>query len=118
MENKPERNFKTGWNWGAFVDPIGFGVGNKAYLTLLSLIPVFGWVWIFFVGNRAERWALENLENDYRDEEEFRKIMDTWKRGGFINFWIAVASFALIFIIYFIIILAIITQIPQDQFLN
>lgn len=105
MENKNIPKYETRWNWGAFIDPIGFGVGNKAYMCLLSLIPFFGVVWIFFTGNRAERWALENPDNHYRDEEEFRKIMDTWKKGGFVNFIISVSIYGLVFVFYFFLIL-------------
>lgn len=81
-----KQEFKTKWNWGAFVNPISFGVGNRAYLCLLALVPILNIVWIFIAGAKAESWALANSENKYRDEEEFRKIMDTWKRGGLVQF--------------------------------
>ncbi|MGL5898500.1 MAG: ribonuclease G, partial [Lactobacillaceae bacterium] len=29
-----------GWNWGAFMYNIFWGIGNKTYLPLLCLIPV------------------------------------------------------------------------------
>ena len=35
------------WNWGAFMMNIMWGIGNKSYLTLLCLIPLFNIVWIF-----------------------------------------------------------------------
>lgn len=97
-----KQEFTTKWNWGAFVNPISFGVGNRAYLCLLTLIPVFNIVWIFIVGAKAESWALDNSENKYRDEEEFRKVMDTWKRGGFVQFIIVavILAFEVVFMAF------------------
>lgn len=87
------RNFETKWNWGAFIDGLGFGIGNKAYWCLLVLIPILNIIWIFVCGAKAEGWALNNPNNNYRDEEEFRKIMDTWKRAGFIKLILAIIIF-------------------------
>ncbi|WP_369932362.1 ribonuclease G [Lactococcus taiwanensis] len=94
-----KQNFKTKWNWGAFVNPIGFSCGNRTYLGLLTLVPIFNIIWVFVLGAKGESWALDNRNNNYRDEEEFRKVMDTWKRAGFVQFLIGVGSF----IIYLII---------------
>lgn len=96
MENQ---NFKTGWNWGAFVDAFGFGIGNRAYLCLLVLIPIFNIVWVFISGAKAEQWALRNPDNHYRDEEEFRTVMDSWKRAGFVQFFIVIAVLILYFVL-------------------
>lgn len=96
-----KQNFETKWNWGAFVDTLGFSIGNRAYLGLLTLIPVFGLVWVFITGFKGEQWALENKENSYRDEEEFRKVMDSWKRAGFVQFIIYIALFVLYFILFY-----------------
>ena len=38
------------WNWGAFMMNIMWGIGNKSYLTLLCLIPLFNIIWIFVCG--------------------------------------------------------------------
>lgn len=97
MENK---NFTTKWNWGAFIDAFGFGIGNRAYLCLLVLIPIFNLIWIFVAGAKAEQWALNNPDNNYRDEEEFRKVMDSWKRAGFVQFLIFIAIIVLYIIIF------------------
>ncbi|MCT0033762.1 hypothetical protein EFE21_13690, partial [Lactococcus lactis subsp. lactis] len=81
LENQDE--IKTKWNWGAFSFPMWFGIANRAYLGLLiliGLIPWIGWifgiVWMIVFGFNGEKWALENRDNKYRDEEEFRKVMD------------------------------------------
>ena len=48
-------------------------------------------VWIFVSGTKAESWALKNPNNEYRDEQEFRSVMDSWKRAGFIQFLLFIA---------------------------
>lgn len=95
-----KQNFETKWNWGAFVNPIGFGIGNRAYLGLLAFVPLLNIIWIFISGAKAESWALSNPNNSYRDEEEFRNVMDSWKRAGFVQFLIILAIFVLYIIVF------------------
>jgi len=94
--------FKTKFNWGAFAQTLLFSIGNKTYLGLLVLIPLVNLVWIFVMGFKGEEWALEH--NEYRDEEEFRKVMDTWNRAGFVMFIIAMAIFVIYLVILFLVI--------------
>lgn len=96
-----KQKFETKWNWGAFVDAVGFSIGNRAYLGLLTLIPIFGLVWAFVTGFKGEQWALENKDNSYRDEEEFRQVMDSWKRAGFVQFIILIAILVLYLILFY-----------------
>lgn len=77
-----------------------FGIANRAYLgllILLTLVPWVGWifgiVWMIVFGFHGEKWALENRDNKYRDEEEFRKVMDGWNRAGFVAFIIGIVLF-------------------------
>lgn len=106
-----KQKFGTKWNWGAFVNPIGFGVGNRAYLCLLALVPILNIVWIFIAGAKGESWALANSENVYRDEEEFRKIMDTWKRGGLVQFIILAVVIVAEIVIFTVALSAAITSL-------
>ena len=101
---------ETKFNWGAFVSPFSFGIAHKTYLGLLSLlaiIPILGWifaiVWAFVFGFNGEKWALENSANQYRDNEEFRKVMSPWHRYGLVAFIIA-AAVIVIYLIVFIVI--------------
>lgn len=41
------------WNWGAFSLNIIWGIGNKTYLPLLCLIPLFNFVWCLFADSKA-----------------------------------------------------------------
>jgi ABC-type glycerol-3-phosphate transport system permease component len=76
-------------------------------LILIAIIPIIGWifglVWIFISGFNGEKWALNNPENHYRDEAEFRLVMSTWNRAGLVNFIIAAAVIAL-YILFFVVV--------------
>ena len=93
---------KTKWNWGAFSFTLFFGVAHRAYLGLLILLglvpwigPIFALVWAIIFGFNGEKWALENPDNHYRDEEEFRKVMDGWNRAGLVGFIIGIVAVVL-----------------------
>lgn len=81
VDNKPTM---LKWNWGAFMMPVRFGIGNKAYLCLLSLIPFFNLVWMFFAGANGAAWAYNN--NEFQTNAEFDAAMKTWNRAGFVTF--------------------------------
>jgi hypothetical protein len=109
--DKNESEIKTKWNWGAFSFTMWFGIGNRAYLgllILLGMVPWIGWifaiVWMIIFGLNGEKWALQNHDNNYRDEEEFRKIMDSWNRAGFIGFIIGAAVLVLSLIVLAIVV--------------
>lgn len=76
-----------GWNWGAFMYNIFWGIGNKTYLPLLCLIPVFNIFWVFVCGFKGNEWAWE--KGDYNDVETFKAVQETWNRAGFVQFIIA-----------------------------
>jgi len=70
------------FNWGAFGFSVFWGIGNKVYISLLCLIPVFNLVWMFICGIKGNRWAWEN--GDYESIEEFKKVQQSWKVPGII----------------------------------
>jgi hypothetical protein len=94
-----------GWNWGAFMFNIFWGIGNKTYLPLLCLIPIFNIVWFFVCGFKGNEWAWQ--KGDYQDIETFKAIQATWNRAGLVQFIIKMAVMAL----YFLFIGTIITSI-------
>lgn len=87
-----------GWNWGAFTFNIIWGIGNKTYLPLLCLIPVFNLVWIFVCGAKGNEWAWQS--GNYRSVEEFKQVQKTWNIAGIAKFiWtIVVFVFAIMII--------------------
>ena len=93
------------WNWGAFCNPVVFGVANKTYKTVLAFLPclipcltAILWVnkivplfvflaslpllfaWNVSCGLFAERWVWAT--GQYEDGMTFRAVMDTWNRAG------------------------------------
>lgn len=79
------------WNWGAFMFNWMWGVGNKTYLPLLSLIPVFGFFWNFVVGFKGNAWAWEEGNYELKDLDTFKKIQATWNLAGLVNFIVSLA---------------------------
>lgn len=87
------------WNWGAFMFNIIWGIGNRSYLTLLCLIPIFNIVWIFVCGAKGNQWAWQ--KGNYASAEEFMKVQQTWNRAGLAWFILMI-----VMIIIYVIILA------------
>lgn len=107
-EVSQRQSWVTKWNWSGFIQCFAFGLGNRAYLNLLCLVPVLNLIWIFVAGFKTEKWARDNAANEYRDELEFRRIMDTWNRSGFVVFIISVVFMAAYFLFFGAMISAII----------
>lgn len=102
MEQNNYQNYELNeiskWNWGAFLLSIPWGFGNKTYLPLLTLIPVFGFFWMFVCGLKGNEWAWRN--NQYRDIEEFNRVQETWNRAGLVMIIVYVALI-LFFVLFF-----------------
>lgn len=86
-----------GWSWGAFMFNLPFGFGNKAYLTLLTLVPLLNIVWIFVCGAKGHEWAQNS--GVYNTVEEFNAAMNSWDRAGKVTFFIALGFLALYLIL-------------------
>ncbi|MBV7390115.1 MULTISPECIES: ribonuclease G [Enterococcus] len=87
-----------GWNWGAFMYNIFWGIGNQTYLPLLCLIPLFNIVWIFVCGFKGNEWAWQ--KGNYQDVETFLAVQKTWNRAGLVQFIIAIAGVILYFLFF------------------
>lgn len=92
IENEP----RLKWNWGAFMMPLQFGFGNKAYPTFLTLIPVLNFIWIFVCGFKGAEWAYNS--NAHKNVDAFNGAMDSWNRAGFAFFVITVGVLAFMII--------------------
>lgn len=82
-----------GWNWGAFIYNIFWGIGNKTYLPLLCLIPIFNIFWIFIVGFKGNTWAWQ--KGNYKDIETFKAVQATWNRAGLVQFIVSIVILVL-----------------------
>jgi hypothetical protein len=69
---------------------IFWGIGNKSYLPLLCLIPVFNLIWIFVCGFKGNEWAWQ--KGNYRDVETFKAVQATWNRAGLFQFLLAIVG--------------------------
>lgn len=80
------------WNWGAFAFSIWWGIGNRAYLPLLCLVPLLNIVWIFICGANGNKWAWE--AGGYYDVRMFQMVQEPWNRAGKVAFIIFIAVLA------------------------
>ena len=101
MEN--DKNFVPSevkkWNWGAFMYNILWGIGNRSYLPLLCLIPLFNIIWIFVCGAKGNSWAWK--KGNFESVDEFMKIQNTWSRAGLFSFILTM----IIIVLYLLIVI-------------
>jgi hypothetical protein len=86
------------WNWGAFYFGWVWGVGNKAWLALLCLVPCLGFIWMFVSGAIGNQWAWKSGE--FKDVEQFMAVQRTWNRAGLIALIINVGLGVLVAIFF------------------
>jgi len=68
------------WNWGAFLMNWIWGLGNRTYIALLSLIPVVNLVMIFILGAKGSQWAWKNKQ--WASVEQFTRVQSLWTMFG------------------------------------
>lgn len=88
-----------GWNWGAFSFSWIWGIGNKTYLPLLTLIPILGLIWRFIVGFKGNEWAWQ--KGNYDDIKTFQKVQSTWNRAGIVALIIRIILLVLYILLCF-----------------
>jgi hypothetical protein len=70
------------WNWGAFLLTWIWGLGNRVYVSFLSLIPVVGVVMAFVLGAKGSEWAWQNKA--WPSIERFKTVQRRWTVTGLI----------------------------------
>ncbi|WP_420869542.1 ribonuclease G [Companilactobacillus crustorum] len=80
-------------NWRHIDKTIIWGIGNKTYLPLLCLIPIFNIFWIFVVGFKGNTWAWQ--KGNYKDIETFKAVQATWNRAGLVQFIVSIVILVL-----------------------
>lgn len=84
-----------GWSWGAFVFSWLWGIPNRSFLTLFTLVPYVGLVWNFVCGAKGKEWAWQNKK--WNSIEEFNNVQKVWDiAGSYTLVFFLVASIALI----------------------
>lgn len=84
-----------GWNWGAFMFNMVWGIGNKTYLPLLCLVPIVNIVWPFICGFKGNEWAWISGGYSPSDIELFKAIQNTWNRAGLVWFVLSIGAVVL-----------------------
>ena len=77
-----------GWNWGAFVLTWIWGICNGVLIALLSLIPLFNFIWAFVLGVKGNEWAWRNKKWD--SVEHFKSTQRSWNIAGIVLFAISI----------------------------
>jgi hypothetical protein len=70
------------WNWGAFLLSWIWGLGNRVYVSLLSLIPFVGLVMAFVLGAKGSEWAWR--KKTWPSIERFKAVQRRWAVAGLI----------------------------------
>lgn len=97
ITNTVEPNLKK-WNWGAAFLSIFWGVGNKSYLALLSLVPIVNLFWWIVCGIKGNKWAWES--GIFKDVESFDAAQGTWNRAGIVSLIFTIIGFVIGLIFY------------------
>jgi hypothetical protein len=72
------------WNWGAFFLNALWGLFNKTYIALFSVIPVVGIPMAFVLGFKGNEWAWQNKR--WISIEQFQRVQKRWAIAGIILF--------------------------------
>jgi heme/copper-type cytochrome/quinol oxidase subunit 2 len=72
------------WNWGAFFLNALWGLFNRTYIALLSIIPVVGILMAFVLGFKGNEWAWQNKR--WKSIEQFQRVQKLWAIWGIILF--------------------------------
>lgn len=86
MEQKNTHNIDgipyeaTGWNWGAFLLGPIWGIGNRVWISLLTLIPLVGFVMAFVLGAKGGTWAWK--QKPWKDIKHFKRAQLNWAIAG------------------------------------
>ncbi len=70
------------WNWGAFLLSWIWGLGNRTYVSLFSLLPLVNIVMPFVLGAKGNEWAWRNKHWD--SIEHFKRVQRLWAIWGVI----------------------------------
>lgn len=111
----PIPNQIKGWNWGAFMFNIYWGIGNRTYLPLLCLIPIFNIVWIFVCGFKGNEWAWQSGNFNYQEDVDlFKQTQRTWNLAGIWAFIIQMVVFVLVIVFYASVLVAFFSNVSYS----
>ncbi len=85
-----------GWNWGAFLLTVIWGIGNETFIALLVLLPYVGIVMPFVLGFKGNEWAWKNKE--WKSAAHFKEVQRKWAMWGVVLFAVVCLSAAAIMV--------------------
>ena len=88
-----------GWNWGALLLGVIWGIGNNVWIALLEFIPFLGFIIPFVLGQKGNEWAWRNKKWD--SVEHFKRTQRTLTKWGV---WLIVIIPILFFILAAVVI--------------
>ena len=71
-----------GWNWGAFLLNVLWGIGNSTFIALLMFVPLVNLAMPFVLGAKGNQWAWAN--RPWHDVAHFRRVQRNWAVAGII----------------------------------
>lgn len=80
---------KNGWNWGAFLLSVPWGLANHVYLALLCSLPIIGLIMPFYLGEHGNELAWKHKY--WENEEHFKRVQRGWAIAALVLLCLAVA---------------------------
>jgi hypothetical protein len=87
-----------GWNWGALLLNVFWGIGNKVWISFLCLIPYVGLAMIIVLGIKGNEWAWKSRR--WASIEQFKSNQRKWTIVGLV--------LSAIYLLYFLLMIMII----------
>lgn len=69
-----------GWSWGAAGLGWIWGLSNSVWISLLSFVPILGYVWWIVLGIKGNEWAWK--AGRWESVDQFKKTQQRWNRWG------------------------------------
>ena len=92
-----------GLNWGAFALNWIWGLGNRTYIALLTLLPVLNVAMPFVLLFKGNQWAWQNER--WRDAAHFRRVQRNWGIAAAVVYGfgasVLIGAFAIVFSVAF-----------------
>jgi len=94
------------WNWGAFFLGWIWGISNGVWISFVTMIPIVGFIFRFYLGIDGNRLAWKNKKWD--SVESFHNSQRNWAIAGVVVFFCSIAYS----------VLAVVAQMPEDNSVN
>ena len=68
------------WNWGAFLMPGIWSIGNREWIGLIGFIPIVQTVMAIVLGIKGSEWAWQHRR--FESIKQFKKVQTIWAIWG------------------------------------